>query len=69
MEKDGPRKGSLLPINKWGRAMTCESKNDIDDWSKARRYVAKVLCLEGIVTVIPISSIKGLFFVHFVFSG
>ena len=69
MAKECLRKGALVLVGKWARAVICDSDSNIEDWSEVGRAVAKVLSLKGMVLVMPISPFKGFFFVDSVDSA
>ena len=53
MAKECLRKCALVLVAKWARAVICDSDSNIEDWSEVGRAVAKVLCLKGMVLVMP----------------
>ncbi|XP_034686625.1 uncharacterized protein LOC117915163 [Vitis riparia] len=61
---EGPRGGGLVPVGRWARAVVCESKFDRENWAGVGRLVARSLGKNGVVTIVPISAGKGVFFVE-----
>ncbi|KAJ9677519.1 hypothetical protein PVL29_022488 [Vitis rotundifolia] len=61
---EGPRGGGLVPVGRWARAVVCESKFDRENWAEVGRLVARSLGKNGVVTIVPISAGKGVFFVE-----
>ena len=61
--KEGPKNGALLPVGKWVRAVICESKGKVQDWFYVGKAIARMMGTKGMVSVTPISSYKGCFFV------
>ena len=61
--KGGPRNGALLPVGKWARAVICECKEKVQDWTHEGKAIARMMGTKGTVSVTPISPFKGCFFV------
>ena len=61
---EGPRGGGLVPIGRWARAVVCKSKFDRENWAEVGRSVARSIGKKGVVTIVPISGGKGVFFVE-----
>ena len=61
--KDGPRNGVLLSVGKWVRAVICECKEKVQDWTHEGKAIARMMGTKGMVSVTPISAFKGCFFV------
>ena len=61
---EGPKGGGLVLVGRWVRAMVCESKFDRENWAEVGRSVARSLGKKGVVTIVPISGGKGVFFVE-----
>ena len=61
---EGPRGGGLVPVGRWARAVICESKFDRENWAEVGRLVARSLGKNGVVTIVPFSAGKGVFFVE-----
>ena len=60
---EGPRKGAFVPTGKWARAVICESKVCMKDWSEVGRAIARLLSVRGMVSSTSFSIFKGLLFV------
>ena len=61
---EGPRGGGLVPVGRWAQAVVCESNDDRVNWVEVGRSVARSLGKKGVVTIVPISGGKGVFFVE-----
>ena len=61
---EGPGRGGLVPVGRWAQAVVCESNDDSVNWVEVGRSVARSLGKKGIVTIVPISGGKGVFFVE-----
>ena len=61
---EGPRGGGLVPIGRWARAVVCECIEDSVNWVEVSRVVARKLGKKGVVTIVPFSGGKGVFFVE-----
>ena len=61
---EGPGGGGLVPVGRWAQAVVCESNDDSVNWVEVGRSVARSLGKKGIVTIVPISGGKGVFFVE-----
>ena len=64
VREEGPRKESLVPIGRWARAVVCECHLSLVNWVKVDRAMAKRLGHKGVVTIVPFSGGKGIFFVE-----
>ncbi|KAJ9685011.1 hypothetical protein PVL29_017154 [Vitis rotundifolia] len=64
VKEEGPRRGGLVPIGRWVRAMVCECPASFVNWAKVDRALAKFLGQKGMVTIVPFSIGKCLFFVE-----
>ena len=61
--EDGPRNGVMLLVGKWAKAVICECKEKVRDWAHVGKVIARMMGTRGMVSVTPISSFKGCFFV------
>ena len=61
---EGPRGGGLVPVGRLAQAMVCESNDDSVNWVEVGRLVARSIGKKGILTIVPISGGKGVFFVE-----
>ena len=61
---EGPRKGGLVLVGRWARVVVCECQDGAVYWAEAGRAMARRLGHKGVVTIIPFSGGKGLFFVE-----
>ena len=61
---EGPRRGGLVPVGRWARAVVCECNADSVKWVEVGRAVARSLGKKGMATIVPISGGKGVFFVE-----
>ena len=61
--EDGIRSGVPLAAGKWARAVICESKEKVQDWTDEGKAIARMLGVKGMVSINPISACKGCFFV------
>ena len=61
--EEGPRNGALLPVEKWARAVICESKGKVLDWFYVGIAITRMMGTKGMVSVTLISTYKGCFFV------
>ncbi|RVW69476.1 hypothetical protein CK203_054478 [Vitis vinifera] len=61
---EGPRKGGLVPVGRWARAVVCECQDGAVNWVEADRAMARRLGHKGVVTIVPFAEGKGLFFVE-----
>ena len=61
--EEGLRNEALLPVEKWARAVICESKGKVLDWFYVGKAIARMMGTKGMVSVTPISAYKGCFFV------
>ncbi|KAJ9682271.1 hypothetical protein PVL29_018244 [Vitis rotundifolia] len=59
-----PRGGGLVPDGRWARAVVCDCNEDQVKWGEVGRAVARKLGKKGIVSIVPFSSGKGIFFVE-----
>ena len=58
------RKGGLVFVGRWARAVVCECHDDSVNWDEVGRAMARRLRHKGVVTVVPFVGGKGLFFVE-----
>ena len=61
--EDGIRSGVPLSTGKWARAVICECKEKVQDWTDEGKAIARLLGVKGMVSINPISAFKGCFFV------
>ena len=61
--EDGHRNGVLLSIGKWVRAVICECKEKVQDWTHEGKVIARMMGTKGMVSITLISAFKGCFFV------
>ena len=61
---EGPRRGGLVPVGRWARAVVCECSEDNVKWDEVGRAVARCLRKKGVATIVPFSGGKGAFFVE-----
>ena len=61
--EERPRNRALMPVGKGARAVICESKGKVLDWFDVGKAIARMMGTKGMVSVTPISSYKGCFFV------
>ncbi|RVX15690.1 hypothetical protein CK203_009312 [Vitis vinifera] len=61
--EDGIRSGVPLAAGKWARAVICECKEKVQDWTDEGKAIARLLGVKGMVSINPISAFKGCFFV------
>ena len=61
--KDGHRTRVLLSAGKWARAVICECKEKVQDWTHEGKAIARMMGTKGMVSITPISAFKGCFFV------
>ncbi|RVW90710.1 Transposon TX1 uncharacterized 149 kDa protein [Vitis vinifera] len=61
--EDGIRSGVPLSAGKWVRAVICECKEKVQDWTHEGKAIARMLGVKGMVSINPISAFKGCFFV------
>ncbi|KAJ9678119.1 hypothetical protein PVL29_022880 [Vitis rotundifolia] len=59
-----PRGGGLVPVGRWARAVVCDCNEDQVKWGEVGRAVARKLGKKGVVSIVPFSSGKGIFFVE-----
>ena len=64
VREEGPRKGGLVPVGRWARAVVCECHANFVNWAEVGCALAKRLGHKGVVTIVPFSGGKGLFFVE-----
>ena len=64
VKKEGSRKGGLAPIGRWARVVVCECPASLVNWAEVGRALAKFLRQKGVVTIVPFSVGKGLFFIE-----
>ena len=61
--EEGPRKGALMPVGKWARAVICDCKEKVQDWVHVGKPIARMMGTKGMVSVTLISAYKVCFFV------
>ncbi|RVW35464.1 hypothetical protein CK203_097204 [Vitis vinifera] len=61
--EDGIRSGVPVAAEKWARAVICECKEKVQDWTDEGKAIARLLGVKGMVSINPISAFKGCFFV------
>ena len=61
--EDGLRIGVPLSVGKWARAVICECKEKVQDWTHEGKAIARMMGVKGMVSINPISAFKGCFFV------
>ncbi|RVX08240.1 hypothetical protein CK203_017634 [Vitis vinifera] len=61
--EDGLRIGVPLSAGKWARAVICECKEKVQDWTHEGKAIARMMGVKGMVSINPISAFKGCFFV------
>ncbi|RVW28582.1 Retrovirus-related Pol polyprotein from transposon RE2 [Vitis vinifera] len=61
--EDGLRSGVPLSAGKWARAVICECKEKVQDWTHEGKAIARMMGVKGMVSINPISAFKGCFFV------
>ena len=61
--EEGPRKGALMPVGKWARAVICDCKEKVQDWVHVGKTIARMMGTKGMVSVTSISAYKVCFFV------
>ena len=64
VREEGPRRGGLVPIGRRARTMMCECPTYFVNWVEVGCALAKRLGQKGVVTIVPFSGGKGLFFVE-----
>ena len=64
VREEGLRRGGLVPVGRWARAVVCECPTDFDNWAEVGRALVKRLGQKGVVTIVSFSGGKGLFFVE-----
>ena len=64
IREEGSRRGDLVPVGRWARAVVCECTTDCDNWVEVGRALARRLRQKGVVTIVPFLGRKGLFFVE-----
>jgi len=69
VREEGPRRGGLVPVRRWARAVVCECHAGSVNWVEVGRALVKRLGHKGVVTIIPFSGGKGLFFVETIEEG
>ncbi|RVX11948.1 hypothetical protein CK203_009559 [Vitis vinifera] len=58
------RRGGLVSVGRWARAVVCECHDDSANWDEVGRALARRLGHKGVVTVVPFAGGKALFFVE-----
>ncbi|RVW65137.1 hypothetical protein CK203_035787 [Vitis vinifera] len=64
--EDGFRTGVPLLAGKWVRAVICECKEKVQDWTHEGKAIARMMGVKGMVFINPISAFKGCFFLKFI---
>ena len=64
VREEGPRREGLVPVGRWARAVVCECHANFVNWAEVDCALAKRLGHKGVVTIVPFSGGKGLFFVE-----
>ena len=64
VKEEEQRRGGLIPVGRWARAMVCECHVGSVNWAEVGRPLAKRLGHKCVVTIVPFSGGKGLFFVE-----
>ena len=64
IKEKGPRRRGLVPVGRWARVVVCECPADFDNWVEVGHALAKRLGQKSVVTIVPFSDGKGLFFVE-----
>lgn len=60
--EEGPRKGALLLVGRWARAVICESQRKVQGWVSVGKAIARLMGLKGMVSINLILKHKGCFF-------
>ncbi|RVW15101.1 hypothetical protein CK203_083364 [Vitis vinifera] len=55
--------GNTQMTGKWARAVICECKEKVQDWTHEGKAIARMMGVKGMVSINPISAFKGCFFV------
>ena len=63
VEKEGPRKGALLPVGKWAKVVIFECQGKVQDWGIAGKALARMMGARGMISINPFTNYKGVFFV------
>ncbi|RVW12309.1 hypothetical protein CK203_104207 [Vitis vinifera] len=58
IREEGSRRGGLVPVWRWARAVVCECTTDCDNWVEVGRALARRLRQKGVVTIVPFSGRK-----------
>ena len=64
IKEEGSRRGGLVPVGRWARAVVCKCTIDCDNWVEVGCALMRRLGQKGVVTIVPFSDRKGLFFVE-----
>ena len=64
VKEEGQRRGGLIPVGRWARTMVCECHVGSVNWAEVGRPLAKRLGHKCVVTIVPFSGGKRLFFVE-----
>ncbi|RVW96283.1 hypothetical protein CK203_020791 [Vitis vinifera] len=64
VSEERPRRGGLVSVGRWARAVVCECQDDSVNWDEVGRALARRLGHKGVVTVVPFAGGKALFFVE-----
>lgn len=49
--EEGPRKGALLLVGRWARAVICESQREVQGWASIGKAIARLMGLKGMVSI------------------
>ena len=63
VDEEGPRKGDLLPVGKWAKAVICEGQVLVQDWGAIGKALARMMGVRGMTSINPFSAFKGVSFV------
>ncbi|RVW33138.1 hypothetical protein CK203_094827 [Vitis vinifera] len=64
VKEERPRRGGLVSVGRWARVVVCECHVGSVNWAEIGRAMARRLGHKGVVTVVPFTEGKGLFFVE-----
>ncbi|RVW57721.1 hypothetical protein CK203_111686 [Vitis vinifera] len=53
IREEGSRRGGLVPVGRWARAVVCECTADCDNWVEVGHALARRLGQKGVVTIVP----------------
>lgn len=63
--EEGPRKGGLLLVGRWARAVICESQRKVQGWVSVGKAIVRLMGMKGMVSINLILEHKGCFFFFF----